>query len=88
MIPLIVFPDEIIAIEDAGDVDGLKESIEQKIGHELKNIELKRSAVTANSDYKVKATLEWWNQINPDGIKPTNSTKTCKDVIKLFLSQQ
>lgn len=88
MIPLIVFPDEIIAIEDAGDVDGLKESVEQKIGHELKNIELKRSAVTANSDYKVKATLEWWNQINPDGIKPTNSTKTCKDVIKLFLSQQ
>ncbi|MFG1505158.1 hypothetical protein [Halobacteriovorax sp. ZH5_bin.2] len=88
MIPLIVFPDEIISIEPAGDSEAIQDSVEEKIGRPLKDTELERSAVQADSDYKVRATLEWWKQIDPNGITPTNSTKTCKGVIKMFLSQQ
>ncbi|WP_412470914.1 hypothetical protein [Halobacteriovorax sp. RT-2-4] len=90
MIPLIVFPDEIISIEPAGDLEAIQDAVEEKIGRQLKPTELERIAVQSddNEDFKVKAVLEWWNQINPDGITSANSTKTCKDVIKMFLSQQ
>lgn len=83
MVPLIIFPDEIIHIDSPDNFDDFKKIVEGKIGRKLDPTE-----VSKNSDAKLKinATQEWWQTVNPEGITTANARKTCKDIIKAFLN--
>ncbi|EQC44669.1 hypothetical protein [Bacteriovorax sp. Seq25_V] len=82
MVPLIVFPDEIIHLESTSDFASFKTTVEGKIGRSLSPSELQKNQ---QANLKLEATKEWWNMINPEGITSVNATKTCKDVIKMFM---
>ncbi len=82
MVPLIVFPDEIIHLESTSDFNSFKSVVESKIGRALKPSEIQKNQQT---NLKLEATKEWWNMVNPEGITSVNATKTCKDVIKMFM---
>lgn len=81
MVPLIVFPDEIIKLEETNDFAQFRKDVEAKLGRKLTDAEFSRDV----ENVKMDATREWWNMVNPEGIVPENSYKTCKDVIKLFM---
>lgn len=82
MVPLIVFPDEIIHLEQTDDFTSFRKTVESKLGRKLTEAEFARDGSTT---VKMDATRDWWKSINPEGIVSANATKTCKDVIKLFL---
>lgn len=90
MIPLIIFPDEIIELGDFSQVnsDEFIERVSQKLGRSLTQSELSKPDANNKRKYKLANTMDWWQTINPEGITVAKSTKTCKDAIKMFLSQQ
>ncbi|OIQ16826.1 MAG: hypothetical protein BM556_14290 [Bacteriovorax sp. MedPE-SWde] len=83
MIPLLIFPDEIIHMAEGDDVSGVIAEVEAKIGRPLKSAEK-----TKSTDIGLEATKQWWDQINPKGITSVNAKKTCKDVVKYFLNNK
>lgn len=90
MIPLIVFPDEIVELGDFSQTnpDEFIERVSQKLGRSLTQSELSKPDANNKRKYKLANTMDWWQTINPEGITVAKSTKTCKDAIKMFLSQQ
>jgi hypothetical protein len=89
MIPLIVFPDEIIVMgkssADSGVYGGFDESaflakVKQKIGRNITASEKSSSGWD-----KLRPTQEWWDSINPKGVTPAKSPTSCKKIIQLFL---
>jgi len=83
MVPLIVFPDEILHMGEEQEMDELVEAVEGKLGRSLKEFELSKG-----ENIKYSSTEEWWNMINPKGITSAKAKKTCKDVIKYFLDNK
>jgi predicted transcriptional regulator len=83
MVPLIVFPDEIIHMSEGQNMEEITEAVEGIIGRPLKSHELSKG-----ENIKLSSTKEWWDMINPKGITSTKAKKTCKDVIKYFLSNK
>ncbi len=88
MLPLIVFPDEIVAMgmEDPDDYGGMDQTkffndIKQKIGRSVTAKE-KNGRSSWN---KLNPTREWWDSINPKGVTVAKSPKTCKKIMQLFL---
>lgn len=82
MVPLIIFPDEMLLYSEVSSKEELIAEIEEKLGRPLTAEELSRNGTP---DLEYDATKEWWNTINPEGITSQNATKTCKDVVKFFL---
>lgn len=83
MVPLVVFPDEIIHMGEEQNMDEIVSAVESKIGRSLTQHEL-----TKGEDIKYSSTEEWWRMIHPEGITSAKAKKTCKDVIKYFLENR
>jgi hypothetical protein len=88
LVPLIVFPDELIAIEEATeryddlDLDKLYMKVKQMIGRPVKATEKNMSF---NSINRLKNTKAWWESVNPQGITPNNVGTTCKSMVQGIL---
>lgn len=89
MIPLIVFPDEIVVMGkptmQAGgyadfDEQAFLAQVKQKIG---RNITPKEKSSTGWD--KIQPTQQWWDSINPKGLTPAKAPNSCKKIIQLFL---
>ncbi len=88
MIPMIIFPDEIIDIEHNGDFNAHFARVEVKINRPIREVEKTKNVVNSDPKLRMKSTKEWWDSINPKGITHVQATRTCKDVMKMFLSQK
>lgn len=83
MIPLIIFPDEVIEIKDGEEAQqDFFKRVEKKLGRKLTSAE--KDGVDRSSFIK-ESTQQWWEAINPKGIKPTNVGPTCKQMMERFL---
>jgi hypothetical protein len=88
LVPLIVFPDELIAIEESTsghdeiNLDKLYATVKQKIGRAVKNDEKRK---TSNQINRLANTKAWWEQVNPKGMGPNNVGPTCKGMINGIL---
>ena len=84
LIPLVLFPDEIVHLEEFLDGDGFNSAafqgrVESAIGRKLKAGEK-----SIGSKDRLAATKAWWELVNPEGITPLKVSRTCKDVFSLF----
>ncbi len=84
LIPLLLFPDEIVHLEEFTDGAGynsqaFKSRVEESLGRKLKPGEK-----SIGSKDRLAATKAWWELVNPEGINPAKASKTCKDVLKVF----
>lgn len=89
LIPLIVFPDEVLVMgKSTKGSDGMRYFDEDKfLGDVTKKL---GRSITLNEKYatgwkKNKATQSWWDSINPKEVKTTTSSRSCKKIIQLFL---
>ncbi len=85
LIPLLLFPDEIVHLEEFTDGEGynsqaFKGRVEDKLGRNLKS---KEKAIGSSKD-RLAATKAWWELVNPEGINPAKASRTCKDVLTIF----
>lgn len=93
MIPLIVFPDEIVVMGKQTQMEGsygagysafdsqaFLAKVKQKIGRNITPMEKSSSGWN-----KLKPTQEWWDSINPKGVTAAKSPASCKKIIQLFL---
>src|SRR5690606_6744662 len=70
LIPMIVFPDEIVHLEEFTDEIGydgsaFKDRVESALGRSLKTAELQ-----ASSKDRLAYTKAWWELVNPEGLTP------------------
>ncbi|TNE99072.1 MAG: hypothetical protein EP326_08730 [Deltaproteobacteria bacterium] len=88
LIPLIVFPDEIVHIEQATEsydsnfMNKLYGNVKQKIGREVKSEEKVQSN---NAIDRLKNTKAWWESVNPAGLTPNNVGTTCRDMVESIM---
>ncbi len=77
MVPLILFPDEILAVESGKSNQELEQIAEQKLGRALNSYE-KGSSTQLNG---LESTKNYWNYISK---APANAPKggSCSDVLK------
>lgn len=83
LIPLIVFPDEMIHIEESEaynglDMDKMYRAVKEKIG---RNVKPEEKSQSYNSVDRLKNTKAWWEGINPQGITPNKVGTTCRDMV-------
>lgn len=91
LIPLIVFPDELIHIETATNegwsandrfMNKLYSATKQKIGRAVKQEE------KINNDSaidRLKNTKAWWDSVNPRGLTPSSVGTTCRDMVESIM---
>lgn len=86
LIPMILFPDEIVHIHEFnGQAWGenisaeFVSTVEGKIGRSLTSAE--KNGGLKN---RLAATEAWWNLINPEGISPNKLSESCRDVFLMF----
>lgn len=84
LIPMVVFPDEIVHLEEFTDDVGyngtaFKDRVESALGRKLKPAE-----VHASSKDRLAYTKAWWEFVNPEGLTPAKVSRTCKDVFTMF----
>ncbi|MCO4792460.1 MAG: hypothetical protein KC493_02015 [Bacteriovoracaceae bacterium] len=86
LIPLIVFPDELVHIEGGDGYDDLNmenmyTKVKQKIGRSVKAEEkVNRDAVD-----RLKNTKSWWESVNPRGLTPNNVGPTCRGMVESIM---
>lgn len=90
MIPLIVFPDEIVAMGKPEIAEGSSYAefdenaflakVKQNIGRNIKTHEKSSSGWN-----ELKPTQEWWESINPKKVTVAKSPQSCKKIMQLFL---
>ena len=91
LVPLIIFPDELVHIETATDeawssdsslMDKLYSQTKEKIGRAVKEEE----KINNNSAIdRLKNTKAWWDNVNPRGITPNSVGTTCRDMVESIM---
>ncbi len=83
IIPLIVFPDEIIHIDD-GESDSLDDFLvktEENLGRPLTEAEKDTSPDYSSQEVRIKNTREWWFALQP---KDELATEECQQILNIF----
>ncbi len=81
LIPLIVFPDEIIHVaEGVDEVDDFKSTVRAKLGRDISYKEINTTSLDRLSETKT-----WWSLIEAGSLSPNSVPQTCQGIMTHFI---
>lgn len=81
LIPLIIFPDEIVHVaQGTEEVADFKNTVKAKLGRDIKSSEINHVALDPLSETKT-----WWKLIEAGSLSAENVPQTCQGIMRHFI---